>query len=43
MMHGIQIAKLKLCQYHLRAVSPNVMLAKVTRYTVVRMHFNFVY
>ena len=31
---SIQIAKFKFHQYELRAVSPNLMLAKVTRYTV---------
>ena len=31
---SIQIAKLKFHQYELRAVSPNLILAKVTRYTV---------
>ena len=30
----IQIAKFELCQYLLRANSPNLMLAKVSRYTV---------
>ena len=30
---SIQIAKLKLRQYQRRASSPNLMLAKVTRYT----------
>ena len=34
MMHSIQIAKLKIYQYHLGAISPNLMLAKVSRYTV---------
>ena len=28
-----QIAKLEIRQYHLRAVSPNLMLTKVSRYT----------
>ena len=35
MVVGIQIAKFKLCQYQLTAISPNLMLAKVTRYTVI--------
>ena len=35
MMLSIQIAKFKFHQYQVRAVLPNLMLAKVTRYTVV--------
>ena len=31
---SIQIAKFKFPQYELRAVTPNLMLAKVTRYMV---------
>ena len=31
---SIQIAKLKFSQYQLKAISPNFMLAKVTRFTV---------
>ena len=31
---SIQIAKFKLRQYEWRAISPNLMLAKVSRYTV---------
>ena len=31
---SIQIAKFKFFQYQWRAISPNLMLAKVTRYTV---------
>ena len=34
MVLRIQIAKLKFRQYQLRANSPNLMLAKVSRYTV---------
>ena len=34
MMLSIQIAKFKFRQYQLRAISPNLMLAKVTHYTV---------
>ena len=30
----IQIVKFKLCQYQWRAISPNLMLTKVTRYMV---------
>ena len=37
---SIQIAKFKFRQYQLRAVSPNLMLAKVTRYTVHFHHGN---
>ena len=33
-MLSIQIAKFKYCQYQMRTISPNLMLAKVTRYTV---------
>ena len=33
-MHNIQIAKFKIRQYHLGAVSPNLMLAKVSCYMV---------
>ena len=32
---SIQIAKFKLRQYQWRAISPHLMLAKVTRYTVI--------
>ena len=32
MMISIQIAKFKFHKYHLRAVSPNLMLAKITSY-----------
>ena len=31
----IQIAKFKFCQYFLRANSPNLMLAKLSHYTVI--------
>ena len=31
---SMQMAKFKFRQYQLRAVSPNLMLAKITRYTV---------
>ena len=34
MMLSIQIAKFKFCQYQLRAISPNLMLAKITCFTV---------
>ena len=33
----IQIANFKLCQYQQRAISPNLMLAKVTHYTVCKV------
>ena len=39
MMLSIQIAKFKFCQYQLRAVSPNLMLTKMIRYTVCTMAF----
>ena len=35
MMLSIQIAKFKFRQCQLRAISPNLMLAKITRYTVL--------
>ena len=35
MRQSIQITKLKIRQYHLGAVSPNLMLAKLSRYTVI--------
>ena len=38
---GIQIAKLKIHQYLLRANSPNLMLAKFSLYTSEQMDFNF--
>ena len=41
MMLRIQIAKFEFRQYQLKAVSPNLMLAKVTRYTVIFMDGNF--
>ena len=31
---SIKIAKFKLCQYQWRAISPNLIFAKVTCYTV---------
>ena len=31
----IEVAKFKCCQYQRRAISTNLVLAKVTRYTVV--------
>ena len=34
----ILIAKFKFHQYERRAVSPNLMLAKITRYTVLYVH-----
>ena len=34
MVLSIQIAKFKFHQYELRAVSPNLMLTNVTRYTI---------
>ena len=34
MVLRIQIAKFKFCQYQLRANSPNLMLARLSRYTV---------
>ena len=34
MMHSIQIANFKIHQYYLAAVLPNLMLTKVSRYTV---------
>ena len=35
----IKIAKFKFCQYQVRAISPNLMLTKITRYyTVQREH-----
>ena len=37
----IQIAKLKIHQYLLRANSPNLMLAKFSLYTSEQMDFNF--
>ena len=39
MMLSIQIAKFKFYQYQLRAVSPNLMFAKLTRYTILLLHF----
>ena len=38
MVVSVQIAKFKLRQYQWRAILPNLMLAKVTRYTV---YFNY--
>ena len=35
MVGSIQITKFKFFQYHWRAISPNLMLAKVTRYTII--------
>ena len=35
---SIQITKFKFHQYKLRAILPNLMLSKVTRYTVVPTH-----
>ena len=35
MTHSIQIAKFKIRQYHVAAVSLNLMFAKVSRYTVI--------
>ena len=35
MMLSIQITKLKFRQYKLRAISPNLIFAKVTRYMVI--------
>ena len=35
---NIQIAKFKIRQYKLRAILPNLMFAKVTRYTVYRAY-----
>ena len=39
MMLSIQITKFKFRQYQLRAVLPDLMLAKVTRYTVCIFYF----
>ena len=38
MTPSIKIAKFKFHQYVLRAVSPNLLLAKVSRYTVVNQN-----
>ena len=32
---SILFAKFKYCQYKLRAIQPNLMLAKITRYKVL--------
>ena len=37
MMLSIQIAKFKFRQYQMRVVSPNLMLAKVTRYAIFQL------
>ena len=36
LMLSIQIAKFKSCQYQLRAISQNLILTKIARYTVGR-------
>ena len=42
-MLSTQIAKFKLRQYQLRAISPNLMLAKITHYNMVAVkQLNFV-